>query len=843
MSAPTPSHAPRLYDTNEFGDHYLREINGSDFSSSSAASIYQTRFGKDLWKANTLYVVLGTDSGLLTKYISDHDLPEGSRYLFIELNEIYPLLPAGLDAQLGNKITICPFSRWGEALQEMGLGKYTYSGHVTLLRSCAAQPGRYQGYLALTQTIETELRQVIWKLSAQFDLRVHAKTQLSNLAENRVAAKTLRNLFTGKTVILVGAGPSLDELLPWIKSVRDEIALICVSRIAGRLKQSHVTPDIIVTADPQKLSYTVSKAMLDFGDQTLLANANSASPHLVAQWCGPSVYMNTEYPWEDPEQDDNISVVSPTVTNSALNLAIEMGFSDIILAGVDLCYSQEGHSHAQGSIEREHGPLSVYVDLAVETNSGLKAETNRGYYEAINAFSQQAAEAKERHIRIINPAPGAAKIDHIQHIPVEDIRINQPLSQSAWSMISAQLPQENSSTKSDIYEKKLTELNNVTQRLEKMKTLAREALDANNKLLNSDGATISPKYKKRMDKNERRLTRDFPDLDRVIKYFNGREFGKIFSGKADHEITVEDVINQGRQYYQAYIEGIDQLLAQISISSQILENRLNEERNPPPFDELFKMWKKFDTSGRAKVWIHHHASQYQSLPSEIKKQFQSLIDTQKNIAEEDDRLYREFGKSEKSMQLVMGQIMDKAIEYLEQGNQDGLARLIEGLKQRSEPFAAELLKLVQGFIFELKDKPVTACEYYESLDADTLWTSKQFGLERTLNIQIQEENIPQAIVTLKQLAQQIDSYTPLLAQLLEINGDINEAGDLYSEYIKRQPEDVEIASVYGQFLLRYHAYEGAEAILGHMKNIAPDDDRTYSLEDALNQATRKTDMK
>ncbi len=830
------STTPRLFETNEFGERYLGEINRDDFSGTPSATVYQNRFGDDLWKPNTLYVILGSDSGLLMKYIASHDLPEGSRYLFIELDEIHPLIPPIPDSRKEGKIGICPFSRWGESIQTVGLGKYTYSGHVTMLRSCAAQPGRYPGYLALTQTIETELRQTIWKLSAQFDLRVHTKTQLANLAENRIAAKTLRNLFAGKTAVLVGAGPSLDELLPWIKRIREKVVLICVSRIAGRLKQSNITPDIIVTADPQKMSYTVSKAMLDFGDQTLLANANSASPHLVAQWRGPSVYMNTEYPWEDPEQYDNISVVSPTVTNSALNLAMEMGFGNIILAGVDLCYSQEGHSHAQGSIEREHGPLSVYVDLAVETNSGLQAETNRGYFEAINAFAQQAAQASARHIRIINPAPGAAKIDHIQHIPVDAIQIDHPLTQSAWSLISAQLPPENSRIRSAIYNNKLTELRNVSQRLKKMKALAREALEANNKLLNSDGVTLSPKHKKRMDKNERRLARDFPDLDRVIKYFNGREFGKIFSGKAEHEITIDDVIDQGQKYYQAYIEGIEQLLKQISISSMILENRLEEERTPPSFDKLFEMWRQFDTHGRARVWIHHHREQYRSLPSDIKKQFQSLIDRQRQIAEEDDRLYREFGKSHESMQLLMGQIMDRAIEYLELGDQDGLVRLEEGLKQRNEAIASELLKLVQGFMFELKNEPVCACECYDTLDAETLWTTKQFGLERALNIHIENEDIPQAITTLKKLAQRVDSYTPLLAQLLEINGDIGEAGDLYSEYIKRQPDNIEVANEYGQFLLRHHAYEGTGAILGHMKNIAPHDSRTLALEQALAEA-------
>ncbi len=833
-STPSTTAIDSHYDTNAFGERYLRAINRSNFESASAVESYQKRFGDTLWATNTLYIILGTDSGLLPEYIINHGIPEGTRYLFIELDEIVPYLRSTATDKLAPRILITPYSQWLNAIKKVALHKYTYSGHVNLLRASAAQPGHYSGYLPLTQEVETELRQQIWRLTSQFDLRIHAKTQLANLAENRHPAACLRNTFRERSGCLLAAGPSLDEMIPWIKSHRNELALICVSRVAGLLRKHEIVPDIIVTADPQKLSYTVSKEMLKFGECTLLVNADSASPHLVGQWYGPSLYLKNEYPWQVDSRNENIGVTAPTVTNTALNLMLEMGFSEIILAGVDLCYSQEGHSHATGSIEREHGPLSTHVDLTLETNNGHQAETNRGYYAAIEAFAEQAKQARP-YCKIINPAANAAKIEQIEHIPLASLSITHPLGKRAWEILQSIIPQENAADRRTSYQTKLKELDLALSKLRKMKKLASTALTLNNKLVNDDGQTICVKKRRKLDQIETRLSRNHADMDPLVKLFNGREFASAFSGKAPEEKTISDVISQGSAYYRAYINGTEEVIEQINHCKIRLESRLDEEREAPDFKKLFQYWTDHDEGARAIVWKRRHADLFSALPKEIQEQFEQLIKRYEAGALRDDSQYRAFGKSEKAFNLIMGQVIDKAIEHFHHNNIDGLKRIFNGLSQRPEPQAKEIAQLVAGFIHEVEGDIDKALHQYKNQNGDLLWTTKQFGLERSLEIQMQREDSGAALESLKQLSQRIDSYTPLYAQLLEVTGAIGAAGDIYGEWMKRHPRDIDIATEYGQFLLRYGADEGAQAVLDHMLQIDAHHAQTLALQQRLQQ--------
>ena len=79
------------FQTNQFGDHYLYLINGDLFDAEGSQSIFSYNYGH-LFNTDSLYIFAGTDSGLLPKWIKSISIPEGSRYLFVELPEVIQLL-------------------------------------------------------------------------------------------------------------------------------------------------------------------------------------------------------------------------------------------------------------------------------------------------------------------------------------------------------------------------------------------------------------------------------------------------------------------------------------------------------------------------------------------------------------------------------------------------------------------------------------------------------------------------------------------------------------------------------------------------------------------------------
>mgnify|MGYP000698081664 CR=1 FL=1 len=74
--------------TNLFNERFLYEVNRDSFSKISASAIFDEEFKKILFHEDSLYIIIGTDSGLLPQYIQQYGVPAGTHYLFVELPEI-----------------------------------------------------------------------------------------------------------------------------------------------------------------------------------------------------------------------------------------------------------------------------------------------------------------------------------------------------------------------------------------------------------------------------------------------------------------------------------------------------------------------------------------------------------------------------------------------------------------------------------------------------------------------------------------------------------------------------------------------------------------------------------
>ncbi|MEE9396076.1 MAG: 6-hydroxymethylpterin diphosphokinase MptE-like protein, partial [Methylococcales bacterium] len=363
--------------SNRFQDRYLYEINRNTFNKIGSNAFFQNHFGESLVQVDSLNIIVGTDSGLLLRYLTNLDLPEGSRYLFIEPPEILELIKEfTADLDLGDQITLSSSDDWTQSLSSYNFNDYVFIERVRVIESLGATDGYLSEYRHILFNVNQKISELIWQTRASIGGRDFAEQHIDNLVEQINPAIQLKRLFTGYTAVLLAGGPSLDEAIPWVRAHQDKLLIIAVSRISRRLIETGIEPHIVVSVDPQPVSFQVSKEMLLFDpEKTVFVHANHVSFSLLAQWPGQSAYLGDTFPWKTPLNTANIGIVPPTVSNTALNLAIEMGCSRVILAGVDLCHSKEGYCHAQGSDEHSSGPQLSGVRLQVTTNGGRMAET------------------------------------------------------------------------------------------------------------------------------------------------------------------------------------------------------------------------------------------------------------------------------------------------------------------------------------------------------------------------------------------------------------------------------------------------------------------------------------
>ncbi len=155
-------------------------------------------------------------------------------------------------------------------------------------------------------------------------------------------------------VFIVGNGPSLDALIPVVRENLSKVILFSCGSSLSALAKNGIQPDFHV--EIERTAITARLLSLD-GTRELLKN----TPLIGSVIMDPNVYGMTSCPLMfskfldsgsnllDPEFKNPRLHSNPTCTNGGLALALELGFKEIYLIGVDLGYEDPEHHHSKSS--------------------------------------------------------------------------------------------------------------------------------------------------------------------------------------------------------------------------------------------------------------------------------------------------------------------------------------------------------------------------------------------------------------------------------------------------------------------------------------------------------------
>ncbi len=262
--------------TNCFGDSYIDVVNKKHFQNQSAADIYRQISKTSLNEKNTLYVIIGTDSGLFPKHLNQYPAPEKTQYLFIELDLVHPIAINQLaNEQLVNCHVVQPVD-WEAQADKLDLDHYIYNDKVKIIKSLAANDGHIPDYGELFRQVKSRLDAIHHELISTTSQTDFLKNRLLNTVDNIQPAKYLEATASG-TAIILGAGPSLTQQLPWLKENQEKLTIIAVSRIYQQLTNEGITSDIVISVDPFEINYQNSKALLA-SKSAIFVHSNHVTP-------------------------------------------------------------------------------------------------------------------------------------------------------------------------------------------------------------------------------------------------------------------------------------------------------------------------------------------------------------------------------------------------------------------------------------------------------------------------------------------------------------------------------------------------------------------------------------
>lgn len=813
--------------TNIFNEQFLYHVNRDSFSNVSAKVIFETEFGKTLFNEDSLFIIIGTDSGLLPKYIQEHGVPLGTRYLFIEPKEVLEQLHQhNLLETFDDEIVYSTLEQWQDKAKLLKLKEYCYLRNVSLVESICAQQINLAEYPELYWQIKEELQSLSYQYTSSLGTQPFIIRQITNISDNIFPAKLLKNAYKGKTGIVLAGGPSLNEVLPWVTLNRSKLVVFAVSRLSKLLISKNIEPDFIVSVDPQAGNFDVSKEMYHFKN-TILVHSYHVGSALINQYPGIKLYLGKKFPWKNKEDAHNIQSVGTTVSNSALSAALSFGCKRVLLAGVDFCFSKEGITHTAGTDEAAMGPsYNNSSSLEVETYNGDKRISDPDFYIALRSLGNQAQAIIPEDKEIINLAKDAARAEHIQHIPFEKIVLDTE-EYSPLSIALEHLPPLTDMLQTQYLQSSVTEVEKSIHQMKCIQKLAQKALKINDKMYSAEGVITNYKDKRSLDQIEKQFNRQYRFYGKLVKNFGSLSFIRIISPHDEIDSwDAEKAKKMGHVYYEAYFLGAKQLLKLLNESSNRIKTRLEElKESPVDISLLIEQWKKDKSYNRAAMWKKNHP-QF-ALSNEINLELEALGVEFKNLLNSTETSFKKGIEKRSSLFLLKA----KATSLFRHNKKEELINLDMGLNlhsaKKSEKINYQLL--ISAYIAELNDDIELAMEYYHTIINGGQSPLLEDALLRVTSVSIDQKNHSNTLLALKCLSQTSPIYLSFYAESSRISGNTMDAIDSYNAYIEFFPEDIISKLKLVNLYIGIEIYEAAELMLDHILKITPDNDAAIQL--------------
>ncbi len=198
----------------------------------------------------------------------------------------------------------------------------------------------------------------------------------------------------GCPVFVVASGPSLDDSIDVIgKHAGDAVIISCGSALRPLLVNG-ITPDFQIETENARVS-PLTRQMADEHDLSAvtLVASTTIDPEVLPSFRDVIFYFRSSlspYPLFAPSHAAALFMPDPTVGNAGMSFALELGFRDIFLFGMDCGSRVQDRHHSKDTYHYtpDAGDVDIRYDMQVEANFGGKSWTTYGLFLSLGNFTE-----------------------------------------------------------------------------------------------------------------------------------------------------------------------------------------------------------------------------------------------------------------------------------------------------------------------------------------------------------------------------------------------------------------------------------------------------------------------
>ncbi len=227
--------------------------------------------------------------------------------------------------------------------------------------------------------------------------------------------RSLEDTHKNKPAILISAGPSLDNAIPYIKSLGNSAVLACVDTAFPILARVQAPLDYVFSLDPQDDSFEFFVDHLNSSASLIyLATANA---RVMANYKGSKIVaFKKESAYDESgllAEEKGTTVAGGSASCFGLDCLIQMGCNPIFIVGQD-CAFTGNRTYARKSIQEdklimlvknektvasEHlNKSKLHKRIAISNDQGCEILSNQLLYNYLRNIEELAAQSQETKI-------------------------------------------------------------------------------------------------------------------------------------------------------------------------------------------------------------------------------------------------------------------------------------------------------------------------------------------------------------------------------------------------------------------------------------------------------------
>lgn len=345
---------------------------------------------------------------------------------------------------------------------------------------------------------------------------------MKNLKIQGYAVNGLNKLLEKTPVIIVSAGPSLNENIHILEEAKSKAVVIAVGTAIEILEQNNITPHFRAAFSPH-VDTTIFKKLKNY--DVPLIYTNNLYFDILPEYSGHKFRliadgdMLSRYVYYKAGIENKIVISELSIANIIFEYLCSIGCKDIILVGQDLAY-QDNTMYAKGAMENITVASNAYGLIKDKDSEGNEVYTDTKFMGMRDALVRSMNRHKGEGRIVTNTSEGGLCIPHTKYMRLSD-KLNKMSYLNNIEIEIQQIIEEEQKDQNDNLKSIVRVVYDIKEELKKIKAISEERVNMLRKAVEMRDEGINPnrilKEYGKINKLEQNMLA-IPFYDQVTKY-------------------------------------------------------------------------------------------------------------------------------------------------------------------------------------------------------------------------------------------------------------------------------------------------------------------------------------